>query len=1079
MARVYDSTVGTASADERDTLLRTIETLERQRHVLGERAIEVALAPLRAKLVALGERAGSTILPPARESECKVVSVLFADIAGFTEMSERLGSEATVDIVNGLFDRLVPVIERYGGNVDKFIGDEIMAVFGAPRAAEHHVEHALRAALDMSAALAEYNRDRKLELGLHIGVNSGTVVAGDVGSVSRRDYSVTGDTVNVAARLEGVARAGETLVGPSTFRHAVQTFDFEPLPVLALKGKSRPTAVYRLLDSKRRRARTPPDGLELAFSGRAEELQTLLARAIESDGARGGAIGIMADPGVGKSRLLLELKDHVGTRVRWLEANGYDYRSEVSYSVVRELIDALTNVANASDENEVRTAYLDYLDALGGERPADIRPYLLRLRGFALDDASERALGEPAPDVLRERMTEATAQLFADAALKQRIVLRIEDLHWADASSIALLRGLAGHPKLHNVLILFTTRPEAGLAREWIEQLRTQSGAQRVIDLHPLPDAIVRSLLDDAFGADQASLAISEEIRAKAQGNPFYLVSFLRSLVDDGVAELRDGRLAVVGDVGRLRVPESLHAAVGARIDKLPPLAKQVLRWGSILGSVFIPGQVARISRAERGSGDIDLLVSLLVERQLVEGDADNRLRFVHAVVHDVAYEGMLARDRRRVHGVVARFLEDDLNETSEADVALLAWHHECAGNRQAASIRYEQASKLAAKTFANREELQYLQSARALADVDDTARMRALVERIGDVLQVTGRFGEAAERFESIRDRAKTPTIDQARIQRKIAKTWTSRQRFEEANAAIAEARDLLERIDEHSSGERWWREHFAFELFAMWAAYMQTRVPEMAAMAERLAPEIEAHATLGERGVYHRSVVLLKLRQQRYRPDPPTVALAARAADELRRAGDTTEICLASFGIGFAQLWSGAVKEADESLQATLRDTTRIGDAERNMLCLTYLAVSARELHDVDRAEAFAHAAMAASARNGARHYEGVAHANLSWVAWRRGDAASADEHARIARSTAVLPGYPFNWMHEFVSFARALERSDFAGAVESVRAMAHPSQQLLHSGVQEALEAAAVTPTPETTSALFDIATRVGYL
>src|SRR6185503_12339561 len=166
----------------------------------------------------------------------------------------RLESETVVEIVNGLFDRLTPVIERYGGTVDKFIGDEIMAVFGAPNAAERHAEYALRTTLDVFAALAAYNRDRGLTLGLHIGVNTGTVIAGAVGSQTRRQYSVTGDTVNVAARLGAAAAAGCILVGPSTFRHTSHVFDFEALEPLPLKGKARPLPVYRLVGEKPRHA---------------------------------------------------------------------------------------------------------------------------------------------------------------------------------------------------------------------------------------------------------------------------------------------------------------------------------------------------------------------------------------------------------------------------------------------------------------------------------------------------------------------------------------------------------------------------------------------------------------------------------------------------------------------------------------------------------------------------------------------------------------------------------------------------------------------------------------------------------
>ena len=236
-----DASLTTATKTARDTLLRTIETLERQRHVLGEAAIDAALAPLRAKLASLDERTEATTTLE-RPSEHKVVSVLFADIAGFTETSERLDSETIADIVKGLFERLVPLIERYGGTVDKFIGNEIMAVFGAPRAADHHVEHALR-----------YRQRRGTSRG---------------GRACRTNPRMTVDVPACRANV----RLRDT-------------------PAAALKGKSRATLVYRLLGLKPHRAQMPTDGLELAFSGRAKELEALVARAAAGFGARGGAIG--------------------------------------------------------------------------------------------------------------------------------------------------------------------------------------------------------------------------------------------------------------------------------------------------------------------------------------------------------------------------------------------------------------------------------------------------------------------------------------------------------------------------------------------------------------------------------------------------------------------------------------------------------------------------------------------------------------------------------------------------------------------------------------------------------------------
>ena len=749
----------------------------------------------------------------------------------------------------------------------------------------------------------------------------------------------------------------------------------------------------------------------------------------------------------------------------------------MSYGVVHELLDALVGRGHAADVEETAAAYGEFLDAMAGARAAEIRPYVFRLRGLGADEASDALLAGVAPAILRERMTSATAEIIAAATAGRPTIVRVEDLHWADASSVSLIRALAGHPALGHVLVLFTTRPDPGLAREWIEQLRSVD-VPSVIELRPLPDAVIRDLLEHTLAGDDASPGLREQIRAKAQGNPFYLVSFLRSLLDDGIATLCAGRLHVTGNVVAMHVPETLHAAVGSRIDKLRPREKHVLRWGSVLGSTFSPAHVEALARAESGSGDVDLALSLLAERQLIEPEPDGRMRFVHAVVQDVAYEGMLERDRRRLHATVARLLGAEAAQTSEADIALLAWHHEHAGEREKASLRYAQASKLAANGFANREEIGYLESALRLADPQDIARTDALIERLGDVLQITGRFADAGARFEAIRAREQAETLDAVRVRRKLAKAWTSQQRFPETNAMIAEARGMLDRLRREPPDERWWREHFGVELFAMWAMYMQARNAELAELADRLAPEIEIHATLAERGLFHRSVALLELRQSRYRASLSTVAVAAQSADELRRAGNIAELGLANFGHAFALLWSGAVAEADERLQEVLRDTTRVGDAERNMLCLTYLAVTARMLHDVDRAEAFARAAISASLRNGSKHYEGVAYANLAWVAWRRGDGTAADEHVCTARRLCTLQGYPFDWLHGLVALARALERADDAAAAGEVRAMAADSQQLLRDGMQEALEATAADPTLETMKALLDVAIRAGY-
>jgi len=223
-----------------------IISLEAQRSVIGDSVVDSAVAALRRQLAELDQ----PIREASAQEERKIVTILFADVSGFTTLSEKLDPEEVRNLINSCFERLVPIVRKYEGTVDKFMGDEIMALFGAPVAHENDPERALRVALEMMAAIAIFNRDQATELNIHVGVNSGPVVAGQVGAQERRDYSVMGDAVNVAARLAHAANNGEIYVGANTYRQAAALFDFERLPAIKLDGKEKPVEVYRLVGLK-------------------------------------------------------------------------------------------------------------------------------------------------------------------------------------------------------------------------------------------------------------------------------------------------------------------------------------------------------------------------------------------------------------------------------------------------------------------------------------------------------------------------------------------------------------------------------------------------------------------------------------------------------------------------------------------------------------------------------------------------------------------------------------------------------------------------------------------------------------
>ncbi len=386
----------------------------------------------------------------------------------------------------------------------------------------------------------------------------------------------------------------------------------------------------------------------------------------------------------------------------------------------------------------------------------------------------------------------------------------------------------------------------------------------------------------------------------------------------------------------------------------------------------------------------------------------------------------------------------------------------------------------MASKSHAKREQLSYLDSAIALAGIDEADRVNELRERAADVLHSLGRFGEAADRLSALLPVCTlNDFIGAARLHRKIAGACTARQQIDKATDEVNEARRLLDAARADGSDE-WWREHFAVERVRLYALYTQAGLKEMAEAIAHLAPQVDSHGTLLERGLFNRSVLLLRMREQRYRPDAETVELAALAADQLHEAGDAAEACFAAFTHAFCKLWSGAIDDATLELQQVLTETVRVGDAERNLLCLTYLAVAARLRGDVDSAQAFAEAAKAAARASGSSHYEGMADANLAWVAWRRGDSAAAGELAdAAAKGTSRQVKYPFVWLHALVGLARAVEAGDAATGVACAQPMTDRWQQALPAPVENAVEAAVAEPTLARLASVVDASKRVGYL
>jgi class 3 adenylate cyclase len=588
---------------------QTIEILQAHQAILGETVVKTSLEALHQYLAA-------PAAPPASTAnltgERKQVTVMFADISGFTALSEKLDPEEVRSMINACFERLGAVITRYDGHIDKFIGDEIMALFGAPIAHENDPERALRAALEMVTALENFNTefaDQLLQpLALHFGINSGLVIAGDIGTRQRSDYSVMGDPVNLASRLEGLSEAGEILVGEETYRLTAPLFDFETLKPVKVKGKAQPVRIYRLLKAKIEPGQVRGiEGLSSPLVGRTEEMALLQAAVARLREGQGGIVSVIGEAGLGKSRLIKELYRH-GVEAgdagsNWAVGRAVSYGENVSYLLVRDLFRHFLGVGSGTPLSEVVDALESELDEFLPEKKADIFPFLAHLLELPLAEESAQRLRYLTGEALHREILQAVQTLVTGRSQTHPLILVWEDLHWADPSSLSVLESLLDLIERCRLLLVLIFRPRPG-SRIWaFHQHVSQrlAGSYHCLELPPLNSQESEQLLKNLLRTCDLLSQTYQIILNKAEGNPFYLEEVIRSLIDRGsITRAEDGQQGVVSaGIAHVPIPNTLQGVIMARIDRLSPELKRTLQVASVIGRNFSYRVLAKVMGEE------------------------------------------------------------------------------------------------------------------------------------------------------------------------------------------------------------------------------------------------------------------------------------------------------------------------------------------------------------------------------------------------------------------------------------------------------------------------------------------------
>jgi class 3 adenylate cyclase len=608
---------------------------------------------------------GSPVTEASIHAEYKQVTVLFADVVHSMDIAAAVGAERLREIMAGLVDRAAVVVKRYGGTVDKFTGDGVMAVFGAPVALEDHAVRACLAALaiqEEAKRLAVDVQDRDgVDLQLRVGLNSGQVIAGEIGS-GALGYTAVGEQVGMAQRMESVAPPGAVMVSASTARLVEGAVTLGEPEMLRIKGADEPVVAQPLLgmDEQHRSIRRAESNL-VGRQWEMSAIESLLKRAVDGQGA---VVTVVGSPGIGKSRLVREVTAMAAARgVDVFTAFCESHASDIPFRVVARLLRAATGVGGL-DASAARTQVR--------VRVPDAEPEDLVLFDDLLGIANpEVALPKIDPDARRRRLTALVNA--ASLARQAPAVYVVEDAHWIDEVSDSMVADfVAVIPQTHS-LVLISYRPEYRGA------LSRVPGAQSIA-LAPLSDSETAALVTELLGPDSSVAGLAAMIVEGAAGNPFFVEEMVRDLAERGV--LRGNRSAYVStvDAAEVTVPATVQATIAARIDRLAPAAKRTLSAAAVIGSKF--------SRNLLETLGVDPVLDDLVGGELIDQitfTGDPAYVFHHPLIRTVAYEAQLKSDRAEMHRRVAATIESGDPAAADENAALIADHLEAAGDGHAA----------------------------------------------------------------------------------------------------------------------------------------------------------------------------------------------------------------------------------------------------------------------------------------------------------------------------------------------------------------------------------------------------------
>jgi class 3 adenylate cyclase len=1009
---------------------------------------------------------------PRYTEERRLVSVVFTELSNSTSGGHKLSPEDLREMVGGVLAEVVAQVEEFGGTVTSVSGAGLVAVFGAPESHEDDPERALRAtfrAVTGAGAGAS-------GLLLRAGVETGPAIVGPIGGHVAAHYGAVGEVVGIAAALQSVAQPSSVLVGPATRAATEGLFGWGPSEEVALSPGAKPLKAH-YLDHPKARPAGQSGRRRLAGSapvfGRDDEMSVLRTVLRDLTSGQGSVMVVAGEAGLGKTRIVSECRKLFMTWVGagsgrlplWLEARAASYASTQPYGLYRQLLSAWVGAAPEDGEEVVRTALERALKAVFGRDVDDEQlVHLAEIMGIRLGEAAA-GLSRYSPEQLQKaRFATLTALLSRLVSYGPTLVV-LEDLHWADPTSMRLTEEFSRFT-VHGPLLLVLTRrpePDPGLssletAIAAVPDLRLQK-----IDLAPLSAQAERQLVTALLGAGTQP-EILDIVSHGTEGNPLFLEERFASLLETGALVKAPGGNWEVEVAAGDELPEAIERLMRSRVDRLPVRARDAIVAASALGPEFSLDALKTVT--ELNGGLLPAVSELCATGMLVElrKIPEPAYRFRHGLIQEATYKGLLRGQRRALHSRAAWGLEQASAERLEEMAGLLGYHYALAGEVDRATHYLEIAGDRAAATFANDEaRTSYSWALDLLGDEPVNAVASAgLWVKLGRLAWRLGHFDDSRSAFEQAANLASARhALVSARALCFLGAVETAGHHHDAALSAFVAAEEALDASPDKET-DQWAEIWIDIQMERSTLHYWRNEPEAQALVIETARPVVESRAKGRQKVAFYSAVSLQRARATRYFFDDSVMEDYRAAWAAVVEAGLENEQFHVRFSLSFALLWHGDLAAAQAELEQCLEICRRADDKTLELRCLIYLCCAHLRQHHVDTVGQLARQGEDLAQSLAFPEYEGMANAMLAWAAWKKGRFVDAEVLAEKALDLwhSSVVHYSWCWAGLWPLIAVRLAAGRTAPAVAAARELLGPDQQRfpaeLETAVQVALDA-----------------------